>query len=81
MKLTLLINDNDQLKLKHISPQGNKPNVNELWQGVLNNEYSQPRVGVANLYGVEVDDYELEQPSLVGVLKGHVNIYKEKNHE
>jgi hypothetical protein len=75
MKLTLLINDNDQLKLKHISPDGNKPNVLRLWNDILQSNYSQPRVGVANLYGVEIDDYEFEQPELVGVLKGHVKLH------
>jgi len=75
MKLTLLINDNDQLKLKHISPDGNKPNVLGLWNDILQSNYSQPRVGVANLYGVEIDDYEFEQPSLVGVFKGHVKLH------
>jgi len=75
MKLTLLINDNDQLKLKHISPDGNKPNVLELWNEILQSKYSQPRVGVANLYGVEIDDYEFEQPTLIGVLKGHVRVH------
>jgi len=27
------------------------------------------------LYGVEIDDYEFEQPTLIGVLKGHVRVH------
>ena len=72
MKLTLLINDNYHLKLMHISPAGNKPDVNRLWHDILQAKYSKPRIGPVNLYGVNIDDYELEQPFLIGVLKGHV---------
>lgn len=75
MKLTLLINDNDKLQLMHINPTGNNPNVMELWDSILQEKYNEPRVGVANLYGVEIDDYILDQPTLIGALKGHVRVH------
>lgn len=70
IKYSVLVNDNGAIKILHTHFY--KLKTKQQVQDYLDKKYDKVRYAKTNLYGVEVDDYELEKPELVGVLSGWV---------
>jgi hypothetical protein len=69
-RYTILINDNNQIKMLHT--EFDKLKTVKQVERYLDAKYKEPRIQPMNLYGVLIPDYQLEKPDYVGVLKGHV---------